>query len=513
MSDLPKPKVFLSYNSKDRDEVRLLYRALEQGGLEPWMDDEDRRPGGYWRRQIFGEIQASDAMLVCLGPNGWGPVQKLEVLLGLERHWLGSEELVIVPYSLATSASDETEWPKFLNHFSRVGPWDLGTQEDVEDFRQKLRCESEATGAAQESILDYIPAASPSSKKLVACFLVVFVLLLGTVAWARTLSIDREKINARAAALEATISGGAFLGDRAATIIDLELGGDSLDSQGLKDLFGLLDHLMGRQNLNKDRLLILNYLVDGEDSLRQGDFRVAVQSFRSAAKLTEAVLVDQPDLIYFTHLSALCHHRLGETRFLQESPVEALEHFEKALLKREKLAKTFPEVSSWNRDLAIIRNKMAPILVRQLDYQGASQILGESSDVSKRLMEEEARGDATCLRDAVTSELFKQLIDEINEQFEGREEAFWTCLDTDFYPSEAERLQGVESQACAWVYRNIKTQHEEDDATAACEILKLRSVLTRGGRWSSLAERLDPKVFAALKAFDSSQCENPGARD
>ncbi len=59
-------RVFLCHASRDREQLRDLYRRLQRDGLRPWLDEEDILPGQDWEIEIRHAIRGSRCVLVCL---------------------------------------------------------------------------------------------------------------------------------------------------------------------------------------------------------------------------------------------------------------------------------------------------------------------------------------------------------------------------------------------------------------------------------------------------------------
>jgi len=59
-SQLPRPSVFLSYASEDREAARLLRDALPGLGLEVWYDESDLGGGEAWDQKIRRQIRECD---------------------------------------------------------------------------------------------------------------------------------------------------------------------------------------------------------------------------------------------------------------------------------------------------------------------------------------------------------------------------------------------------------------------------------------------------------------------
>lgn len=90
--------IFLSHNSKDKDAVRTLYKALTARGIDSWFDEKDLAPGSLWQPELEKGIRDATAIAVCLGTSGKGPWQDEEMQAALS---LGvREEKPVIPIIL-----------------------------------------------------------------------------------------------------------------------------------------------------------------------------------------------------------------------------------------------------------------------------------------------------------------------------------------------------------------------------------------------------------------------------
>ncbi len=71
--------VFLSHNSKDKPVVRQIAARLRERGVNPWLDEEQLRPGLLWQDGLQEAIHAAKAAAVCLGPAGCGDLERAEI--------------------------------------------------------------------------------------------------------------------------------------------------------------------------------------------------------------------------------------------------------------------------------------------------------------------------------------------------------------------------------------------------------------------------------------------------
>ena len=61
--------VFLAHASEDKKRVRELYKKLTEGGLKPWLDEEDLMPGVHFENKIKEAIKKSRFFLGCISEN------------------------------------------------------------------------------------------------------------------------------------------------------------------------------------------------------------------------------------------------------------------------------------------------------------------------------------------------------------------------------------------------------------------------------------------------------------
>jgi len=109
--------VFLSHNSKDKDEVKKISDQLEKLGVLPWMDTRDLHPGNNIIEEIQKNIQNIRTAAVFIGKDGVGPWQNIEWQTYF--HLLQEKKANIIPVILP-NVDDEPKLPPFLQPFRRV---------------------------------------------------------------------------------------------------------------------------------------------------------------------------------------------------------------------------------------------------------------------------------------------------------------------------------------------------------------------------------------------------------
>lgn len=118
-------KIFVSYASEDIDHASMLYNALRQLGMEPWMDKKDILPGQDWQRSIKKAIYDSDYLILCMSNNSVkkrGFVQReirfaLDILEGLP-----SDQIYLIPVRLDDcTVPEEVSRHQWVDLFSDDG--------------------------------------------------------------------------------------------------------------------------------------------------------------------------------------------------------------------------------------------------------------------------------------------------------------------------------------------------------------------------------------------------------
>ena len=126
--------VFISHSSRDKDEVaRPLAQALEDRGLQVWLDEEQLQIGDSIRRGIDAALRESRFGLVVLSPaylnSEWGQ-KELDAFFAKEKYNTKS----ILPIYHGISIEDvEQHWPMLADKIS------LNTNESNEQLADKIQ--------------------------------------------------------------------------------------------------------------------------------------------------------------------------------------------------------------------------------------------------------------------------------------------------------------------------------------------------------------------------------------
>lgn len=76
--------VFLSYNRKDRDQVRAIGEKLKDYGIAPWFDEWDLRPGLPWKSSLEEDVPNIKSAAIFVGEAGFGRWQRREIEVFLD---------------------------------------------------------------------------------------------------------------------------------------------------------------------------------------------------------------------------------------------------------------------------------------------------------------------------------------------------------------------------------------------------------------------------------------------
>lgn len=109
--------VFLSYNTKDKSEIRELARLLLKRNLKVWWDEDQLVPGRPWQEALEEIIQVVHSAAVFVGKDGLGPWETREMRSFLQQ--FVDRSLPVIPV-LLPGALTKPELPLFLRAFTWV---------------------------------------------------------------------------------------------------------------------------------------------------------------------------------------------------------------------------------------------------------------------------------------------------------------------------------------------------------------------------------------------------------
>jgi len=142
----PKPTVFISYASEDRNKAKKLYRDLKKAGAEPWLDREDILGGQRWETTIRTAIRSNRyfaALLSSRSVNKRGVVQK-EIADALDiLKEFPPDDIYLIPIRLDDCKPSHEELNK-IQWIDMFPKWPDGFKEILKSF-----------GIMRELVLDF----------------------------------------------------------------------------------------------------------------------------------------------------------------------------------------------------------------------------------------------------------------------------------------------------------------------------------------------------------------------
>lgn len=116
---MPSPEfdVFLSHNSRDKNQVTELAKLLRARGLKCWLDVDDLVPGEMWQRGLEKGLVASATVAACIGLHKMGRWQDPEMQVAINLAQGGDKRILPI---LLPGASDAPEMSVFLQLYGWV---------------------------------------------------------------------------------------------------------------------------------------------------------------------------------------------------------------------------------------------------------------------------------------------------------------------------------------------------------------------------------------------------------
>ena len=138
MSEQHPFDVFLAHNSQDKPQIREIYQALKQRGINPWLDEEEIPPGTPFLEEIQKAITLVKTVAVFMGPKDLGRWQVIEMQTAIRR--FVENDIKVIPVLLPGVVDIPSELI-FLSGFNAVI-----LENDVTDEKGLSRLEWGITG-------------------------------------------------------------------------------------------------------------------------------------------------------------------------------------------------------------------------------------------------------------------------------------------------------------------------------------------------------------------------------
>ena len=146
-------KVFLSHNSKEKSQVRILSELLEkEEHIDTIFDDHDFRGGDILLDKIEKCIKESDVCLIIIGKEGFGRYHKMEMDMAIRLQLDDPGSLQVIPVVLPGVGAKAAEiLPEYLQRYL----W-IEFQESINEERPIQKLKNAITGESKE-----IPSFAP----------------------------------------------------------------------------------------------------------------------------------------------------------------------------------------------------------------------------------------------------------------------------------------------------------------------------------------------------------------
>ena len=110
--------VFLSYSRADSPAAEILRARLKEAGLNPFLDRYGLPAGQPWQPWLEQQLSSCRALVVLVGPEGFGEWQHREIQIGLDRQASAAkagERFPVIPVLLPKVANDVVPVGSFLS--------------------------------------------------------------------------------------------------------------------------------------------------------------------------------------------------------------------------------------------------------------------------------------------------------------------------------------------------------------------------------------------------------------
>ncbi|MDJ0717985.1 MAG: toll/interleukin-1 receptor domain-containing protein [Prochloraceae cyanobacterium] len=124
----PQFDVFLAHKSKDKPQVRAIAEQLKRRGLNPWLDEEQIRPGEPFQFAIQEAIHNVKSIAIIIGSDTFSKWQVFE-FQSLVKESIDAQ-IPIIPVILPSASKVQDNVPPFLRGIKWVD-FSRGTQEQA----------------------------------------------------------------------------------------------------------------------------------------------------------------------------------------------------------------------------------------------------------------------------------------------------------------------------------------------------------------------------------------------
>jgi hypothetical protein len=109
---------FLSHNSKDKPQVKVLAEVLKASGVKVWLDEWELPPGSLWQEALEAGLNRSKTVVVLFGPAGAGRWEEPEIQAALDEGARRNKR--VIPVLLPGASQDQIESRLFLRQHTWV---------------------------------------------------------------------------------------------------------------------------------------------------------------------------------------------------------------------------------------------------------------------------------------------------------------------------------------------------------------------------------------------------------
>ena len=109
---------FLSHNSRDKAQVKIVAEALKKNRIRVWLDEWELIPGRPWQEGITAGLQQSKTVVVLIGPAGVGRWEEPEIRVALDQSL--HRNIPVIPVLLPGVSRTEVEDRPFLRQHTWV---------------------------------------------------------------------------------------------------------------------------------------------------------------------------------------------------------------------------------------------------------------------------------------------------------------------------------------------------------------------------------------------------------